>query len=203
MLSGTRKVRPKTIDLNLIPLELRRPFFTRLTLLLLGAILLGAALYYVIDNVRAATEWNIYDLETQRDTTAALIRQEDKRIANEKVEADKVAQELKRLKDDITRYNENPQSRTRRVVPIAPAVDAVLGNPPAGVQLTTLSWQEPLLVLQGKAPNTQIIQAYTDKLRGSKQFSTVQLGPAEASSAIPAEYSFTIRLTVPIVRSAE
>ncbi|MDO8670891.1 MAG: PilN domain-containing protein [Dehalococcoidia bacterium] len=209
MLSGTGRTRPKTINLNLIPLELRQPFFTRRTSLLLGGILLGLALFFVIDNQRAAIEWQLYDLEGQSTATTAAMRKENARIAVEQAESAKIALDLKRLKDDIARFSDNPQSRTRRLISLSPSVQVALdASQPAGVQLTTLSWQEPKLTVQGKAQSTQQITAYTDGLARSKRFSKVDLKmvlvtPAPAGSGSPSagDYSFTIELAVLVAGS--
>ncbi len=216
MLGRSARIRPKVIDLNLVPLELRQPLINNHVLLLVAAIAAAVVLFLTIDFLQSKTLTQTWDVEEQVRAARSLSRSETDRIAAESAEVAKLEQEIKRLKEATARFSTSPPVRTRRLVSLAPAVDTALAGQAASLRLTALSWQEPKLILQGRASTAQAVFTYAGQLRDSKRFAQVDLRtlspqadkeqPASrpgAATATPtprpagSELNFTLELEVP------
>ncbi len=175
MYGRSSKVRPKVIDLNLVPLELRRPLVNGGTLLLVAALLAGVILLLRIHDVSGESSTYISDLERQISAAKSLGQKESERIAAESAEVAKLEQEVKRLKEETAQPNAKSVVRVRRTLALAPAVEAVVNSQSTGLRLTSLVWDEPKLTVRGRATSLQLLMDYAGNLRGSGHFAQVDL----------------------------
>ncbi|MBI4322141.1 MAG: hypothetical protein HY675_26920 [Chloroflexi bacterium] len=219
MLGRSSRVRPKVINFNLVPLEFRRPSLGLGIILLIAAVLAGGFLFLRINDVRADARAYVLDLQEQLARTKTLSQRENSRIAADKSEATKLEGEVKRVKDEIARNEARPPINLARQVSLAPLVEVLLASQVDGLRLTSLAWNEPKLVVQGRAASMQHVISYAGKLRASGRFADIGLQLAEqvvdkdknsgragaepgsakpATAAAPGELAFVLELSVPL-----
>lgn len=165
--------RPQVVDLNLIPIELRRRPFPVLTtglgLALLGSVLLLYAIFYL----RTYADWEVAQLRARVAQAQDVVRQATSGEATANVER----QRLQAMRDDYQVIAERQVSWS--------SVLGAIGDTPPGIAVGAISQSGYTVTVHGTAPDYAAAVEYLDRLRTTDLFLNMSIELAGQASPQP------------------
>lgn len=177
------------LDINLLPPELRRPFFTP-----------RGWFFLVIAVVIAFSYLPLFNIYKQASGEVAQLKQESRKLKLQEVELRKLepkveslnaaiaetAKKMERIKKDYEFFLDSHIS-------LIPVLRKVVLSLPAQVHIYTLSYKSAILQIEGASPELSLLSQYIDRLDKSGLFDQIIVSFEKKSEEIVFSLSLKVR----------